>query len=196
MAQSDRFQLWHNDMIILMAQLIGFFSYQQPMSLLLKFQIPSCACCSSCNSLEKTHLLPQLHLYGSATGWFHVCYICGLFHMLYVTRVGYRSHLNWYGTGIGTWNSVPVPNGTFFQYFTLCNNKNIYFSEKISPKLSISTFWTIGPYNSFSSRNSCVLFFLIIKWRHETFISFLSNENETLLFFGNKQRFTVQINTW
>ncbi len=28
----------------------------------------------------------------------------------------------WTGTstGIGTWNSVPVPNGTFFRYFTLC----------------------------------------------------------------------------
>ncbi len=79
-------------------------------------------------------------------------------------------------TGIGTWNSVPVPNGTFFRYFTLCNNKNIYFSEKISPKLSISTFWTIGPYNLFIffySRNFCVFyFFLIIKWRHEIFIYF------------------------
>ncbi len=44
------------------------------------------------------------------------------------SRVGYRSHLNWYGTGIGTWNLVPVPNSTFFQYFTLCliYHKNIF----------------------------------------------------------------------
>ncbi len=53
--------------------------------------------------------------------------------------------------GLGT---VHIWTGTFFRYFTLCNNKNIYFSEKISPKLSISTFWTIGPYN----------FFLIFFW--------------------------------
>ncbi len=32
--------------------------------------------------------------------------------------------------GLGTFEPVPVPNGTFFRYFTLCNNKNIYFSEK------------------------------------------------------------------
>ncbi len=70
----------------------------------------------------------------------------------------------WTGTGIGTWNPVPVPNCTFFRYFSLCNNKNIYFCEKISPKRSISTFWTIGPYNLFcffSSWNSCVFCFLL-----------------------------------
>ncbi len=37
----------------------------------------------------------------------------------------------------------------FSVLYSLCNNKNIYFSEKISPKLSISTFWTIGPSNFF-----------------------------------------------
>ncbi len=31
--------IWHNDIIIHMAQLIGFFLYQQPMSLLLNIQI-------------------------------------------------------------------------------------------------------------------------------------------------------------
>ncbi len=31
--------IWHNDVIIHMAQLIGLFSYQQPMSSLLNIQI-------------------------------------------------------------------------------------------------------------------------------------------------------------
>ncbi len=104
----------------------------------------------------------------------------------------------WTGTstGIGTWNSVPVPNGTFFRYFTLCVITNIYFSEKISPKLSISTFWTIGPYtffNFFSSRIFCFIFsnnqmkawniyLFLIKWKWNPFI-----------FLANKQRFTVKI---
>ncbi len=77
-------------------------------------------------------------------------------------RVGYRSYLNLYG--IGTCNSLPVPNSTFFWYFTLCNNKNIYFSEKISPKLSISTFWT-SHTNIFSDNQMKAWnFFIFIKW--------------------------------
>ncbi len=47
-----------------------------------------------------------------------------------ISRVGYRSHLNRYGTGIGTWNSVPVPNGTFFRYFTLCVITKTFISVK------------------------------------------------------------------
>ncbi len=82
---------------------------------------------------------------------------------LYVTRVGYRSHLNRYQyryryLEFGT----STQRYLFSVLYSLCNNKNIYFSEKISPKLSISTFWTIGPYNFFyffSSRNFCFIFF-------------------------------------
>ncbi len=74
---------------------------------------------------------------------------CTLKVVVLLSMEGQNAH----GLGLGTIHirtgtvpvSVPVPNGTFFQYFTLSNNKNIYFSEKISPKLSISTFWTIGP---------------------------------------------------
>ncbi len=38
----------------------------------------------------------------------------------------------WTGTstGIGTWNSVPVPNGTFFRYFTLCIITKTFISVK------------------------------------------------------------------
>ncbi len=76
------------------------------------------------------------------------------FFMYAFIRVGYRSHFEpvrpvsvfeiWY-------------RYLFLVLYSLCSNKNIYFSETISPKLS---FLTIGP----------VLFFLIIKWRHETFL--------------------------
>ncbi len=33
-------------------------------------------------------------------------------------------------TGIGTWNSVPVPNGTFFRYFTLFVITKTFISVK------------------------------------------------------------------
>ncbi len=81
-------------------------------------------------------------------------------------RVGYHSHSNRYGTCIGTGTQRYL----FSVLYSLSNNKNIYFSEKISPKLSISTFWTIGPEKKFFQKFLCVDFFLIIKWRHETFI--------------------------
>ncbi len=111
------------------------------------------------------------------------------------SRVGYRSHLNRYQY---RYRYLEFGTGTqrylFSVLYSLCNNINIYFSEKISPKLSISIFWTIGPYNFFSSRNFCVLFFsnnqmkawniylFLIKWKLNPFI-----------FLANKQRFTVKI---
>ncbi len=77
-----------------------------------------------------------------------------------LTRVGYRSHLNRYQY---RYRYLEFSTGTqrylFSVLYSLCNNINIYFSEKISPKLSISIFWTIGPYNFFSSRNFCFIFF-------------------------------------
>ncbi len=39
------------------------------------FKYSASVCCSS--ALQKHFLLPQLHLYRSATGWFHICYIWG-----------------------------------------------------------------------------------------------------------------------
>ncbi len=75
-----------------------------------------------------------------------------------MTRVGYRSHLNRYQyryryLKFGT----STQRYLFSVFYSLCNNKNIYFSEKISPKLSISTFWTIGPYNFFLFFSSRIL---------------------------------------
>ncbi len=49
--------IWHNDIIIHVAQLIGFFSHQQPMSLLLNIQILSA--CSSCRALQKPSTFPS-----------------------------------------------------------------------------------------------------------------------------------------
>ncbi len=49
----------------------------------------------------------------------------------------------WTGTstGIGTWNSVPVPNGTFFRYFTLCVITKTFISvKKKSEKVQNSQF--------------------------------------------------------
>ncbi len=58
-----------------------------------------------------------------------------------IRRVGYRSHLNRYQY---RYRYLEFGTGTqrylFSVLYSLCNNKNIYFSEKISPKLSISTF--------------------------------------------------------
>ncbi len=58
-----------------------------------------------------------------------------------ITRVGYRSHLNRYQY---RYRYLEFGTGTqrylFSVLYSLCNNKNMYFSEKISPKLSISTF--------------------------------------------------------
>ncbi len=58
-----------------------------------------------------------------------------------ITRVGYRSHLNRYQY---RYRYLEFGTGTqrylFSVLYSLCNNINIYFSEKISPKLSISTF--------------------------------------------------------
>ncbi len=71
-------------------------------------------------------------------------------------RVGYRSHFNRYSTGICTWKKTK-------RYFTLCviTKKCISVKKKKkSPKLSISTFWTIFFFQKF------FLIFLIIKWRH------------------------------
>ncbi len=112
----------------------------------------------------------------------HIVYLCVL------CRVGYRSHLNRYQY---RYRYLEFGTGTqryLFRYFTLCDNKNNYFSEKISPKLSILTFWTIGPYKFFfSSRNVCVLFFsdnqmkawniylFLIKWKWNPFIFWQTN---------------------
>ncbi len=114
--------------------------------------------------------------------FFFFFYIAPIFHLspcpwgTLCTSLGLGTVHIW--TGTGTWNSVPVPNGTFFRYFTLCNDKNIYFSEKISPKLAISTFWTIGP--------TIYLFFSDNQMKAWNIFFFLSNENETLLFFGKQ----------
>ncbi len=65
------------------------------------------------------------------TSWFFFKKVCTcifskimFFHCAFQLGLG-TVHI-WTGTGIGTWNSV---------LYSLCNNKNIYFSEKISPKL-------------------------------------------------------------
>ncbi len=113
------------------------------------------------------------------------------------TRVGYRSHLNRYQY---RYRYLEFGTGTqrylFSVLYSLCNNKNIYFSEKISPKLSISTFWTIGPYNfcnffffqkflfyfSNNQMKAWNIYLFLIKWKLNPFI-----------FLANKQRFTVKI---
>ncbi len=62
-----------------------------------------------------------------------ITFICFFFLGFVILYLGLGTIHIWTGTGIGTWNSVPVPNCTFFRVlYSLCNNKNIYFSEKIS----------------------------------------------------------------
>ncbi len=51
--------VWHNDIIILMAQLIGYFSYQQPISCSSTFKYLSSACCSSCSTHQKPSTFPS-----------------------------------------------------------------------------------------------------------------------------------------
>ncbi len=73
---------------------------------------------------------------------------------------------------------VSVPeiqyNGKFFRYFTLCNNKNIYFSEKNKSK-------TLN-FNILNNRALQFFFFFFF----QKFNQMKSNENETLLFFGKQ----------
>ncbi len=110
--------------------------------------------------------------------------------LLAMVRVGYRSHLNRYQY---RYRYLEFGTGTqrylFSVLYSLCNNKNIYFSEKISLKLSISTFWTIGPYNFFiffipemfvlffsnNQMKAWNIYLFLIKWKWNTFIFWQTN---------------------
>ncbi len=115
-------------------------------------------------------------------------------------RVGYRSLSNRY-----RYRYLEFGTGTqrylFSVLYSLCNNKNIYFSEKISPKLSISTFWTIGPYNFFflffffqnfflfsdNQMKAWNIYLLLIKWKWSPFIFWQTNRGLLLkLIHGRK----------
>ncbi len=135
--------------------------------------------------------------------WVCVCVVCVCVCVAHAAwanwvnmqiRVGYRSHLNRYQY---RYRYLEFGTGTqrylFSVLYSLCNNINIYFSEKISPKLSISIFWTIGPYNFFSSRNFCVLFFLIINEGMKYLFILIKWKLNPFIFLANKQRFTVKI---
>ncbi len=84
----------------------------------------------------------------------------------------------WTSTVLVSVPEIRHPTVPFFStFYSPCNNKNIYFSEKINPKLSISIFWTKGPYNFlfcfflmpfFSEAWNIYLF--LIKWKWNPFI--------------------------
>ncbi len=108
---------------------------------------------------------------------------------LFFTQFTYILHRS---VGLGI---VHILTGTVTQrylfsvLYSLCNNKNIYFSEKINPKRSISTFWTIGPYNCFlfflpeilvfifsdNQMKAWNIYLFFIKWKWNPFIFWQTN---------------------
>ncbi len=109
--------------------------------------------------------------------------------------------------GLGTvhiWTGmVSVPEiryGTqrylFLVLYSLCNNKNIYFSEKISPKLNFNML--NNSTQQIFLPEILVLFFLIIKWGHETLIYFNQMKMKPFNFFAQTNRGLqkMKINTW
>ncbi len=85
MVQSDRSNLiWPNDIIITWHSWLALSCISSQWACCSTFKYSTSACSSSSQRALETLLLPQLHLYRSATRWFmyviwglfHVCYIC------------------------------------------------------------------------------------------------------------------------
>ncbi len=115
-----------------------------------------------------------------------------------ISRVGYRSHLNRYQY---RYRYLEFGTGTqrylFSVLYSLCNNKNIYFSEKNKSKTL-----------NFNILNNRALHFFLISFLPEFFVLFFSNNQmkawniylflikwkwNPFIFLANKQRFTVKI---
>ncbi len=69
------YSIWYNDIIIHMAQLIGYFRVNSQLTCCSTFKYSASACCSSCTALQKPSTFYQLHLYRSATRIFNMLYV-------------------------------------------------------------------------------------------------------------------------
>ncbi len=93
MAQSDRSKLiWSNDIIITCYSWLVLSCIGSQWARCSTFKCLTSACSCSSQRASETLLLPQLHLYRSAMGWFmyaiwglfHVCYICSTSSISYM----------------------------------------------------------------------------------------------------------------
>ncbi len=70
--------------------------------------------------------LPPLHLHRSATGWLHVCYIWGLFHMLFVQQryfIHAHSSMFWmFGISMSRYTAYLRPSTLTLSCILPCEN--------------------------------------------------------------------------